>query len=582
MKKMKVMKLMIFCLSIMVWQISYAVSGYYAPYKGGTSQYVMQDSTGSLSHYGNGQGYAIDFAGSFDVYATKEGVVEKVGQDSYKIQFCVDNPQYWHGPANYIRIRHPDGLYSYYFHFSQMNVTVGQQVTRGQKIGVSGNTGCSTSAHLHFQLSNAPNMQRTSSIDVTFDDIGKPSAGYYYTSQNYSNSSSSSVYSSNLQLYYSPISISPSTMVYGSPATVSVSIANLGSTTFQGRISAAVYTMNNTPVNDIALPKQISLTNGYYNTYNFQTSALQIQPGNYILQIEHDSGNDTWVKIPAGNYQNPKTIQIVSGTTSTTTTTTTTSSSNGDMDYCSSSNPCSAGQGDCDSDSECQSGLSCKHNVGASYGFGSSVDMCESNFSPPPPSTSSGGNPSLNNGDWDFCSSSYPCSAGQSDCDNNSECQSGLSCVDNVGASYGYASNADVCEPPPSSPSQSSSSGGNPSFSNGDWDFCSSSYPCGAGQGDCDSDSECQSGLSCVDNVGASYGFGSGVDVCESNSSTSNTGASSSPGSSCGSGQVYDCAMKCVSSSKATSWIGDGWCDNGQYGMDLVCPAFNNDGGDCN
>jgi len=63
----------------------------------------------------------------------------------------------------------------------------------------------------------------------------------------------------------------------------------------------------------------------------------------------------------------------------------------------------------------------------------------------------------------------------------------------------------------------------------------------------------------------------------------SNSGGSSStiPGQSCGEGQVYDCNSNCVSSSTASSWTGDGYCDDGSYGMVLTCSAFNNDGGDC-
>ena len=39
--------------------------------------------------------------------------------------------------------------------------------------------------------------------------------------------------------------------------------------------------------------------------------------------------------------------------------------------------PCGAGEGDCDSDAECQSGLVCAHDVGATYGFSPAVDVCE-------------------------------------------------------------------------------------------------------------------------------------------------------------------------------------------------------------
>ncbi len=101
-----------------------------------------------------------------------------------------------------------------------------------------------------------------------------------------------------------------------------------------------------------------------------------------------------------------------------------------------------------------------------------------------------------------YCRDYGPCSAGQGDCDSNSECASGLTCVNDVGAKYGYRSIVDVCE---------STSGGTP----GDYDYCRDYGPCSAGQGDCDSNAECQSGLTCVSDVGANYGWNSIVDVCQ-------------------------------------------------------------------
>ena len=50
----------------------------------------------------------------------------------------------------------------------------------------------------------------------------------------------------------------------------------------------------------------------------------------------------------------------------------------------------------------------------------------------------------------------------------------------------------------------------------GNWDFCSETNRCGIGEGDCDTDNECQSGLICLNqDVGADYGFHPHVDVCE-------------------------------------------------------------------
>jgi len=49
-------------------------------------------------------------------------------------------------------------------------------------------------------------------------------------------------------------------------------------------------------------------------------------------------------------------------------------------------------------------------------------------------------------GDYDYCALYGPCAAGEGDCDGNAECQSGLTCVNDVGANYGYDSIVDVCE----------------------------------------------------------------------------------------------------------------------------------------
>ena len=38
------------------------------------------------------------------------------------------------------------------------------------------------------------------------------------------------------------------------------------------------------------------------------------------------------------------------------------------------------------------------------------------------------------------------------------------------------------------------------------------------------------------------------------------------PGDSCGTDLIYDCSMACISSS-ASTWLGDGVCDDGTYGV---------------
>ena len=127
------------------------------------------------------------------------------------------------------------------------------------------------------------------------------------------------------------------------------------------------------------------------------------------------------------------------------------------------------------------------------------------------------------------------------------------------------------------------SGGGHPNRANGTRSFCTTDFPCLAGQGDCDYNGHCQSGLYCQNARGANYGLDPSTDVCEAPTPTSSV----SPGTSCGSNQIYDCVGTCVNASTASNWTGDGYCDNGKYGSNgiyynLVCSAFSHDGGDCN
>lgn len=129
------------------------------------------------------------------------------------------------------------------------------------------------------------------------------------------------------------------------------------------------------------------------------------------------------------------------------------------------------------------------------------------------------------NGDGSFCNDpTATCDAGEGDCDSDAQCTGALICGKDIGPKFGMPAKWDVCVPAHcvdgslSGDETGVDCGGSCGTctqvgTNGDPNFCTLNS-CGAGQGDCDSDAECQAGLICTNNVGADFGFGSNVDVC--------------------------------------------------------------------
>lgn len=100
----------------------------------------------------------IDFTATVgtDIYATGDGVVAKIEYSR-------------RGYGNLIIINHGFGYETVYAHLSKMNVKPGQKVKRGQVIGYVGNTGKSTSPHLHYEVRK--NGRAIDPINFFFNDI---------------------------------------------------------------------------------------------------------------------------------------------------------------------------------------------------------------------------------------------------------------------------------------------------------------------------------------------------------------------------------------------------------------------------
>lgn len=74
--------------------------------------------------------------------------------------------------GNCVVIKHSNNEYSMIAHFKQNSILVkdGENVQKGQVIGLCGNSGNSSEPHVHFQVMDSPNYYNGQSIRIQFED----------------------------------------------------------------------------------------------------------------------------------------------------------------------------------------------------------------------------------------------------------------------------------------------------------------------------------------------------------------------------------------------------------------------------
>jgi len=133
---------------------------------------------------------------------------------------------------------------------------------------------------------------------------------------------------------------------------------------------------------------------------------------------------------------------------------------NGASNYCADPmNPCLAGEGDCDADVECETGLICGTDNGRNYGLSRAVDVCVA-----------------------------------------AHCVNGIRDADEAGQDCGGA-DCPACDCS-GLPAQNQAG------------HCTAECPCTAGEGDCDVDDQCDTGLICLEGNGRQFGLTNGADLC--------------------------------------------------------------------
>ena len=127
-----------------------------------------------------GAGYTLDY-----VVAHSAGIVVGVVANCNRNTSKTGEKIY----GNYVKIRHDNGMYTFYAHLKYGSVTVklNQRVEKGQVLGYMGNTGYSFGAHVHFEVRNENNVQIDPTPYINADLPGNNASRYVvgttYTTQ---------------------------------------------------------------------------------------------------------------------------------------------------------------------------------------------------------------------------------------------------------------------------------------------------------------------------------------------------------------------------------------------------------------
>lgn len=129
---------------------------YGLPYPVGRSFAVLQGFHGAFSHRGSNE-FAVDFdcPVATPVLAARPGIVVAANAAAVGSGMTPEFLDYKR--TNFVLVQHDDGTLGEYMHLSPSGVEVkpGQRVARGQSLALSGNTGFSSTPHLHFQVMTA-------------------------------------------------------------------------------------------------------------------------------------------------------------------------------------------------------------------------------------------------------------------------------------------------------------------------------------------------------------------------------------------------------------------------------------------
>ncbi len=147
---------------------------------------ILKVDADGKTHKGDGKVNEDYYAFGKEIVADADGTVTNV------VTGVVDNvPGVMNAlmaVGNFVMIRHANGEVSVFCHlkYDSTRVKVGDKVTKGQVIGLCGNTGNSSEAHLHYQVQGSTLFEAENSMKVFFEKVNVTRDGKTETKTDYS------------------------------------------------------------------------------------------------------------------------------------------------------------------------------------------------------------------------------------------------------------------------------------------------------------------------------------------------------------------------------------------------------------
>lgn len=118
------------------------------------------------------------------VLTPADGVVVEAGASCSNATIWLDGKVHFGGGdirGNYVLVEHAHGEFSCLCHLMPggVSVEVGQEVRRGQQVGLCGSSGCSSEPHLHFHIQKGQSFYTSPGVPVRFAGVEAAPAPNY-------------------------------------------------------------------------------------------------------------------------------------------------------------------------------------------------------------------------------------------------------------------------------------------------------------------------------------------------------------------------------------------------------------------